>query len=118
MRFHKLGGSGEPRFRVAFHPAAEREFLALPPNEQTRFERAIDGLELDPFRKRPGVDIRKLVQSPDGTGLYRLRVGERRACCAVLTEDREVYVLLFDDRELGYGRLLHTAEERFRRRRL
>lgn len=117
MKEHKLGRSGEPSFLVVFHPAAEREFLSLPQQAQARFEKAIDGLEVDPFTKRPGVDLVKLADLSEGSTLHRLRVGERGACYAVVTAEKRVWVLLFDDREIGYRRMQKTAEERYRRTR-
>ena len=89
MRARRLGGGDARRFRVVFHPAAAREYDALPEHARVRFERAIDALEDDPFSARPGVDIRKLRLLSDGTTLRRLRVGERRACYAVVTLSRE-----------------------------
>lgn len=46
--------------------------------------------------------------------LYRLRVGERRACYAVILDEREVFVLFFDERETGYGPLRRRALARLR----
>ncbi|HLE97012.1 MAG TPA: hypothetical protein VI997_06525 [Candidatus Thermoplasmatota archaeon] len=116
MRARRLGGGDARRFRVVFHPAAAREYDALPEHARVRFERAIDALEDDPFSARPGVDIRKLRLLSDGTTLRRLRVGERRACYAVVTPSREVWILMFEDRELGYARIIRTSVERFERR--
>lgn len=116
MRSHKLGDKTSPVYNVEFHPAAEKEFLKLPEQAQTRFDKAIDALEHDPFTKRPGVDVLKLAYLSDGSTLHRLRVGERRACYAVVTSDKVVWILLFDDRELGYTRMQRTATERFKSR--
>lgn len=59
-------------------------------------------------------DVTKLAVLDTGETLYRLRVGERRACYAVITSDREVWMLIFEDRELGFRRLIKTATARFR----
>ncbi|HWH08104.1 MAG TPA: type II toxin-antitoxin system RelE/ParE family toxin [Candidatus Thermoplasmatota archaeon] len=109
MKSHRLGGSKSPRYEVRLHRKAEAEFLRLPANVQDRFEAAIDRLEADPFRKRPGADIRALEGT---TGLYRLRVGSYRALYTVEPDGRIVIVLLFDERELGYTRLIPKAEAR------
>ncbi|MHB8587078.1 MAG: type II toxin-antitoxin system RelE family toxin [Thermoplasmatota archaeon] len=116
MKTYKLGKRDEPAYRIEFHPAAEKEFFDLPPQAQTRFEKAIDGLEVDPFTPRPGVGVLKLADLSDGSTLHRLRVGERRACYGVVTAQKKVWVLLFDDREVGYRRMQRTAEERYKRR--
>lgn len=113
MKEHKLGRREAPSFDVELHPAAEKEFLELPAQAQARFEKAIDGLEIDPFTPRPGVDILKLADLSDGATLHRLRVGERRACYAVVTADKRVWVLLFEDREVGYARMQRRAADRF-----
>ena len=98
---------------MIFHPAAEKEFVALPSNIQVRFERAIDALEVNPFTRRSGSDVTKLADLADGSTLHRLRVGKRRACYAVVTKTKVVWVLLFEDREVGYGRMIKTSEERY-----
>lgn len=41
-------------------------------------------------------------------------MGERRACYAVVTIDKRVWILLFDDREVGYKRMQDAAEKRFK----
>lgn len=88
-RTHRLGDRSGPRFEVTFHPAAEKEFLELAPHVQDRFERAIDQAAIDPFRSRPGLDLRKLGDLDQGEALYRLRVGEYRCCYAVITSEKE-----------------------------
>lgn len=108
VRSHRLGGSREPRHEVRLHRQAEAEFLALPPRVQDRFEAAIDRLQEDPYKGRPGADITKL----EGSDLYRLRVGSYRALYAVEPDGRVVVILLFDAREAGYARLIPKAEAR------
>lgn len=114
MKEHKLGKAGPPAFDVEFHPAAEKEFFALPDQAQSRFEKAIDQLEIDPLKPRPGPDVLKLADLSDGSTLHRLRVGEKRACYAVVTSDKRIWILLFDDREVGYKRMQGSAEKRFK----
>lgn len=117
MKTRKLGKRDEPAYRIEFHPAAEKEFFDLPDQAQARFEKAIDGLEVDPFTPRPGVDVLKLADLSDGSTLHRLRVGERRVCFAVVTTHKRVWVLLFEDRGVGYRRMRRVAEERYSSRR-
>ena len=114
VRIHPLGDRGLPRYEVLFHPAAEKEFLVLPGQVQSRFERAIDLLAVDPLRPRPGADIKKLGDLGSGEILCRLRVGEHRSCYAVVTARREVLILLFDARGAGYDRIIATAKSRRR----
>lgn len=111
-RTHRLGDRSGPRFEVTFHPTAEKEFLELAPHVQDRFERAIDQAAIDPFRSRPGLDLRKLGDLDQGEALYRLRVGEYRCCYAVITSEKEILVLLFDVRGAGYDRMVRTAAAR------
>ncbi len=101
---------------IRLHPAAMKELLDLPPKTKDRFEAAIDRLALDPFRPRVGCDVTKLADLDEGATLLRLRVGQHRACYAVLSREREILILLFEDREVGYRRMIATAVRRFGRR--
>ena len=95
------------------HPAAAEELAELDEKEYRRVRRALQHLESDPFRARPGADVRKLKDLADGAALYRIRIGQGRAIYAAIHAAREVRVLLFDKRELGYARLTATAEARY-----
>lgn len=90
------------------HPAAARELADLPDREFDRVEAALERLRANPFRPRPGTDVKKL----HGDTLYRLRVGERRVIYAIVRPDRTICVLVVEDREVGYGRLMGVAEAR------
>ncbi|MBI4393325.1 MAG: hypothetical protein HY556_05950 [Euryarchaeota archaeon] len=116
MASPKSVGAPAPRYSVSFHPAAEREYLALPENSRRRFEKGIDALAEDPFRPRAGVDVVKLTDLGQGSSLHRLRVGKHRSCYAVIRGDRKVWILLFDDRGTGYPRMIRAAKARFVRR--
>lgn len=100
------------QWNLLVHPAAADELLELPDRDYRRVERALHGLEEDPFRSRAGVDVVKLRDLEEGSALYRLRVGKRRVLYAVIRADRTVYVLLVEDRELGYARLMEIARRR------
>ena len=95
------------------HQSARQEILDLGATEARRVLEKLKGLEEDPLRPRPGMDLLKLHDVAGG-GLYRLRVGERRVLYAVVTAEGEVLVLVVDDREVGYKRLQLKAVQRLR----
>lgn len=70
-------------------------------------------LEADPLRPRPGMDITKLKDVEEG-GLYRLRVDKHRAAYLVVSEARTVTVLVIEDREVEYKRIIARAMSRMR----
>ena len=114
MKDARRAAPNGPGYSLGFHPAASKELLHLEPRSQKRFRRAIDELEIDPLTARSGCDVKKVADLPGASTLHRLRVGRERACYAVVTPAREVWMLLFDDREVGYRRMVATAEKRFR----
>lgn len=99
------------RWSLQIHEQAFDELLALGRDRASRIRDKLEALTEDPFRGRPGVDVKKLKDVAGG-GLYRLRVGPHRVVYAVITEDREILVLVVAERESGYGRLMETAEAR------
>lgn len=113
-RTHRLPGQGAPAFDIIFHPKAEKEFFELADQVQNRFERALDAVAVDPFRARPGVDLKKLADVGPGETLYRLRVGDYRSVYVIISGPRKIWVLLFDPRGTGYDRLVKTATARRR----
>jgi mRNA interferase RelE/StbE len=64
-----------------------------------RVKDALLNLEENPFRKRSGVDIKKLVTS-DELPLFRLRIGDYRAIYFVL--ENEIRVTEIIHRSRGY----------------
>lgn len=116
MRLHRLGVPTGPAYEVLFHPKAEKELFGLPDDAQRRFGRAIDQLTVDPHTSRAGVNVKKIADLGGGATLHRLRVGERRSCYAVTDSMRRVWILLFEDREVGYPRMVRRAQERFKGR--
>ena len=48
------------RFRVVLEGRARREFARLDAAMRRRFYEAFEALSVDPYRPRPGCDIRKL----------------------------------------------------------
>lgn len=99
------------RWDLQIHQDAFDELLALGRSRASRIRDKLEALTEDPFRGRPGVDVKKLKAVPGG-GLYRLRVGPHRVVYAVITDDRSIFVLVVAERESGYGRLMETAEAR------
>lgn len=97
---------------VEVHPAAADELRSLPPATRRRFAAAIDALADDPYRKRAGVDIKKLGDLGKGRTLHRLRVGAGRSLYAVLRDDHAITILLVDQRGKGYSRMTKMAKRR------
>lgn len=67
-------------FRVVLHPRAARELSRLQKHVRRRMYAAFEALEQDPFRPRPGADIRVLKGYE---GVRAVRVGDYHAVCAV-----------------------------------
>jgi mRNA interferase RelE/StbE len=67
--------------------------------QKKRVKDALASLQDDPFRKRSGSDIKKLV-TPDEPPLYRLRIGDYRAIYFVV--NHEVKVTEIIHRSKGY----------------
>lgn len=113
-RGHPLSGPGDrPSWTVQIHEAARQELLALSDDDFDRVETRLAALGREPTRPRPGMDIKKLKDVPGG-GLYRIRVGDHRAIYATSSKDRIVQVLVVEDRELGYARMIQRAIARLR----
>lgn len=94
------------------HEAAAKELAALPADEYARFRRALLALADDPLHARAGLDVRRIKLLRDGDLLVRLRVGRRRALYATLSAERTLLVLVVQDREIGYDRMMAQAERR------
>jgi mRNA-degrading endonuclease RelE of RelBE toxin-antitoxin system len=94
------------------HPAAADELADLDDRRYARVRVALARLADDPFRARPGLDLRRLKAVSDDVGLHRVRVGDVRALYAVLEAAREVLVLVVEKREAGYVRMAATAQRR------
>jgi mRNA interferase RelE/StbE len=75
------GGTGvKTQYTLTLKRTARKELLSLDERVAGRLEKALDQVEIDPFRARPGVDIRPLAH---GRGIWRLRVGDYRALYVV-----------------------------------
>lgn len=95
------------------HEAAAKELAALPADDYARFRRALLALADNPLHARAALDVRRLKLLR--TGDLLLRVGKRRALYATLSRERVLLVLLVQDREVGYDRMLAKAERRLAR---
>ncbi|MGY5853709.1 MAG: type II toxin-antitoxin system RelE/ParE family toxin [Candidatus Thorarchaeota archaeon] len=71
----------------------------LNPKQKQRVKDALMSLESDPFQRRSGVDIKKLV-TPDDSPLFRLRIGDYRAIYFI--SKLEVKVTEIIHRSKGY----------------
>jgi mRNA-degrading endonuclease RelE of RelBE toxin-antitoxin system len=76
---------------------AERQFRRLPPDIRRRFLDTFDRLAEDPFRPRPGCDIRNLKGEP---GARVVRVGAWRALYVV--REGHVFLTWIEPRKRAY----------------
>ena len=77
------------KYRVLLSQTAVSQLSLLNTKHKKRIQDALVNLEDDPFRKRSGSDIKKLI-TPDEPPLFRLRIGDYRAIFFVI--DSEVRV--------------------------
>ena len=79
---------------------AEQELRSLPSHVVVRFRHVFELLEEDPYRPRPGCDIRVVRGYPR---LKAVRVGAYRGLYEVLEDSREVWFTKFGHRGTVYG---------------
>lgn len=89
-----------PPFKVLLDKRAEREMLGLPEEIIRRFAAVFERLEVDPYRPRPGCDIRVVKGHPR---LKAVRVGAYRGIYEVLEDEGEVRFSKFGHRRSIYG---------------
>ncbi|MBE0527351.1 type II toxin-antitoxin system RelE/ParE family toxin [Candidatus Thorarchaeota archaeon] len=87
------------KFSVLLSQTAVSQLSLLNSKQKKRIKDALLNLEENPFRKRSGVDIKKLV-TPDEPPLFRLRIGDYRAIYFVL--ENEIRVTEIIHRSKGY----------------
>ena len=87
------------KFRILLSQTAVSQLSLLNSKQKMRVKDALMNLEENPFRRRSGVDIKKLV-TPDDPPLFRLRIGDCRAIYFVLKD--EVRVTEIIHRSKGY----------------
>lgn len=81
------------RREVLLSRTAARELERLPGDAGRRMRAKLTALTEDPFRARPGADIR-LLWGQDDPPLYRLRVGDYRVLYFVLEKEGRVTEIL------------------------
>ena len=86
-------------FRVLLSQTAASQLSLLNTMQKKRVEDALTSLEDDPFRRKSGSDIKKLV-TPDEPPLYRLRIGDYRAIYFVVNDEIKVTEIIH--RSKGY----------------
>lgn len=84
--------------RVLVSPRVQRRFRDLDHDTAERIRSALEALEEDPYRARPGADIKKLVNTDPVK--HRVRVGPWRIVYRI--EDDAVKVLDLFRRGRGY----------------
>jgi mRNA interferase RelE/StbE len=87
------------KFRVLLSRTAVSQLSLLDDRRKSGVKNALATLEDDPFRRRSGTDIKKLV-TPGELALFRLRIGDYRAIYFVV--DQEVRVTEIIHRSKGY----------------
>jgi mRNA interferase RelE/StbE len=84
---------------VLLSQTAFSQLSLLDSKQKDRIKDALSNLEDNPFRKRSGSDIKKLV-TQDEPPLFRLRIGDYRAIYFVI--DSEVRITEIIHRSKGY----------------
>ena len=87
------------KFRILLSQTAVSQLSLLNTKQKKRVKDGLLNLEENPFKRRSGVDIKKLV-TPDVPPLFRLRIGDYRAIYFVLKD--EVRVTEIIHRSKGY----------------
>ena len=86
------------KFRVFLSETARKDLAEIGSKDAARIRRGVSQLETDPYRPRPGADIKKLVGVDPP--LYRLRVGDWRALYFIV--ENQVKVTSIRRRENAY----------------
>ncbi len=87
------------RYSVFLSKTAVAQLDLLDSKEKNRIKSSLLELEDDPFRRRSGADIKKLV-THDEPPLFRLRIGDYRAIYYVVNYDVRVTEIIHRSR--GY----------------
>ncbi|VVB66251.1 ParE toxin of type II toxin-antitoxin system, parDE [Candidatus Gugararchaeum adminiculabundum] len=86
-------------FNILISESANRFLYSLETRMRVRLKEGMRNLKEDPFRGRPGADIKKLASSRDPP-FYRLRVGDFRVVYAI--EGKDVKITTIIHRSKGY----------------
>ena len=87
------------KYRILLSQTAVSQLGLLSSKQMNRIKKGLKQLEDDPFQKRSGADIKKLV-TPSDPPLFRLRIGNYRAIYFVV--EQEVRVTEIIHRSKGY----------------
>ncbi len=87
-------------YKVLLHDNAVRALNNLDGISKERIKKGLKVLETDPYRNRPGADIKKLKGTKGREDAYRLRIGDYRAVYGVA--DSTVRVTRLQHRGEGY----------------
>jgi mRNA interferase RelE/StbE len=87
------------KYRVLLSQTASSQLSLLTTRQRKRVKDALWILEDDPFRRRSGSNVKRLV-TPDEPPLYRLRIGDYRAIYFVV--NHEVKITEIIHRSKGY----------------
>ncbi|MGY5872211.1 MAG: type II toxin-antitoxin system RelE/ParE family toxin [Candidatus Thorarchaeota archaeon] len=87
------------KFRILLSQTAVSQLSLLNTKQKKRVKDGLLNLEENPFKRRSGVDIKKLV-TPDKPPLFRFRIGDYRAIYFVFKD--EVRVTEIIHRSKGY----------------
>jgi len=85
-------------FRIFVSRTFQRQFYSLPEKMQRRIHAGLKALMKEPFKARPGADIKPLKDTKPQK--YRLRIGDYRIVYCV--ESDVVKVIELFKRERGY----------------
>ena len=88
-----------PPYTVYLENRAERDLARLPESVVRRFRDAFAMLEEDPYRPRPGCDIRVVKGHPR---IKAVRVGEYRGLYEVVEQEKIVWFTKFGHRHSIY----------------
>ena len=89
-----------PHYAVFIHRRAEKELLGLPTHVIERFRSVFEMLEDDPYRPRPGCDIRLVKGHPH---VRAIRVRDYRGIYEVVEGQKAVWFTKFGPRRSAYG---------------
>jgi mRNA interferase RelE/StbE len=88
------------KYEVRLHPSVVKYLRELDRKTADRIKMALYQLQLNPFRGRPGADIKRLKGTKGRQDFFRLRVGNYRV--VYTTEGNMILVTDIFRRERGY----------------
>ena len=87
-------------YEVRLHPNVAKFLDELDERVKNRINATLRQLEHDPFRSRPGVDVKRLKGTKGRQDFFRVRIGDYRAVYAV--DEKVVWVTEIFHRGKGY----------------